>query len=160
LFDLEALQANEGRCTELEPLCRRLLATDPASSMAYECSADAISSTGGSLHTTRLAFSEIAKWTETGALKLIRARNSAERAGLSGHVAEATAAAEDWQAALGTVYSKLAAYKIRMTLYLELGRAADVHRVLHEFEAESRLWGRNTWGQVEGTEILLRSVVG
>jgi hypothetical protein len=48
LYSEWALESNEGRCRNIEPICRQLIATAPDAALPFRCLADALFSQGAS----------------------------------------------------------------------------------------------------------------
>ena len=161
LYTLWALEAGEGKCQEIEPLCRRLVADSPKSAFPYVCFADALSSTGGSEQAVRFAFEK--REQLSSAPEKASANDETTLAIWEGRLSEAEPLAARWQTSVADADETSASstvYAVRVQLAAELGDKARAAKLVNEFKAASRSWPESNFVDVDALYLGLASAVG
>jgi serine/threonine-protein kinase len=159
-----ALDAHEGRCTELEATCRQLLAIAPSSALPFDCLID-------SLYSSRAPESVIRAATEEQLRRVAAEKQERWRAAAETHIAiaegrlgEAEKAAQHWQAVADDYQNPSQVrgepYVIRVELDVELGRLKEALAVATQFSSASRSWLQNDNDDLRADATYLRSLTG
>ncbi len=164
LYSEWALESNEGRCRNIEPICRQLIATAPDAALPFRCLADALFSQGASDDELQAALDEQLKRVPADAAPRLRMERSVRLAIARGRLREADQLSERWLTAASDyrVPANLREqpYEARVELNLELDNKTLATRLAKQFGSSSKSWLRSDFTDLRATSIYLGSMVG
>jgi len=158
------LDAAEGRCDALEPVCRKLTARAPSSPAGYQCLADALISTGSPTAEASAAYDEAYRRMSPADVPLARAQNDVWLAVAAGRLDRAAERAKAWVDLGATAdappVERASAYEAYVALSLEIGQRDAAVRAARELFTLGRSWPRTSNIDLGATGIFLRSEAG
>ncbi|MGO8999318.1 MAG: protein kinase domain-containing protein [Polyangiaceae bacterium] len=165
LYDLARIDANEGRCAELEPIARQEMTRQPTSWLPYSDFADALYSTERPLDAVRAALDEESRRiSDEGIRRRVRAREAIDLAIAAGRLLDARTLAEAYRLLVAregdSGISQVRPYEYQVLLATELGDTASAIAIARDFANESASWPRSENVDLASETVYLGSTAG